>query len=101
MQEAKVLNSRLDNSLVSLSPSAPRVADVTASLQNVSKELSDNPCNLFVKKRQPPTTHILIMVVSEDSQNKKPHALPVQYVPYNTIWDQYLRNLSKCEIRDH
>ena len=95
LQEAQALNSRLDNLLLSLSPTAPRVADVIASLQNMSKELSDYFRNLFIKKRQPPATHILIIMVSEERRNKKPYALPVQYVPYHTLRDQYIRDLSK------
>jgi len=71
LQEAQALNSRLDNLLLSLSPTAPRVADVIASLQNMSKELSDYFRNLFIKKRQPPATHILIIMVSEERRNKK------------------------------
>ena len=50
LQEAQALNSRLDNLLLSLSPTAPRIADVIASLQNMSKELSDYFRNLFIKK---------------------------------------------------
>ena len=34
-------------------------------------------------------------MVSEERRNKKPYALPVQYVPYHTLRDQYIRDLSK------
>lgn len=94
LQEAQALNSRYENLLLSLNPSAPWVAELIASLQNMSKEIIDYLHNLFVKKRQPPATHILIIMVSEERRNKKPYALPVQYVPYHIIRDQYLRDLS-------
>ena len=95
LQKAQALNSRFENLLLFLNPTAPRVSDVITSLQNMSKEITDYLRNLFVKKRQPPATHILIIMVSEERRNKKPYALPVQYVPYHTIRDQYLRDLSK------
>jgi len=95
LQEAQALYSRLDNLLPYLDPTCPRIGDVIASLQNLSKQLADYFCNLFVKKRQPAATHILIMMVSEERRNKKPYTLPVQYVPYHTIRDQYIRDLSK------
>ena len=48
-----------------------------------------------MKKRQPAATHVLIIMVSEERRNRKPYSLPVQYVPYHTICDQYIRDLSK------
>ena len=34
-------------------------------------------------------------MVSEERRNKKPYALPVQYVPYHSIRDHFIRDLSK------
>ena len=50
--------------------------------------------NLFVKKRQPGATHVLLFLVSEERQNKKPYALPVQYIPYKSSKDQYVRDMT-------
>lgn len=95
LQQAQALNSSLDDLLPYLDPTSPRIGDVIASLQNMSKELADYFRNLFVKKRQPAATHVLIIMVSEERRNRKPYSLPVQYVPYHTIRDQYIRDLSK------
>ena len=95
LQEAQALNSSLDDLLSYLDPASPWIGDVIASLQNVSKELADYFCNLFVKKRQPAATRVLIIMVSEERRNGKPYSLPVQYVPHHTIRDQYIRDLSK------
>ena len=95
IQQAQALSSRLDSLLPFLDPNCPRVADVTASLLNMAEDLKEYFCNLFVKKRQPPATHVLILMVSEERRNKKPYALPVQYVPYHSIRDQYIRDLSR------
>ena len=95
LQEAQALNSSLEDLLPYLDPTSPRIVDVIASLQNMSKELANYFRNLFVKKRQPAATHVLIIMVSEERRNRKPYSLPVQYVPYHTIRDQYIRDLSK------
>ena len=95
LQEAQALNSSLEDLLPYLDPTSPRIGDVIASLQNMSKELADYFRNLFVKKRQPAATHVLIIMVPEERRNRKPYSLPVQYVPYHTIRDQYMRDLSK------
>lgn len=95
LQQAQALNSSLDDLLPYLDPTSPRIGDVIASLQNMSKELADYFRNLFVKKRQPAATHVLIIMVSEERRNRKPYSLPVQYMPYHTIRDQYIRDLSK------
>lgn len=95
LQEAQAFRVRLDGLMPYLNPTASRVDDVIAALQNMSQELKDYHRNLFVKKRQPAATHVLIVMVSEERRNKKPYALPVQYVPYHSIRDQYIRDLSK------
>ena len=95
LQEAQALNSSLEDLLPYLDPTSPRIGDVISSLQNMSKELADYFRNLFVKKRQPAATHVLIIMVSEERRNRKPYSLPVQYVPYHTIRDQYIRDVSK------
>ena len=95
LQEAQALNSSLDNLLPYLDPTSPRIGDVIASLQDMSNQLTDYFRNLFVKKRQPAATHVLIIMISEERRNKKPYSLPVQYVPYHTIRDQYIRDLSQ------
>ena len=48
--------------------------------------------NLYAKKRQPAATHVLEFLVSEKRRNKKPYALPVQYIPYKSIKDQFVRD---------
>ena len=48
--------------------------------------------NLFKKKRTV-ATHILVIAVSDEQRRTKPYALPVQYVPYKSLKDQYVRDL--------
>ena len=32
-------------------------------------------------------------MISDEKRAKKPYAIPVQYVPYDTLRDQYIRDL--------
>ena len=56
--------------------------------------------NLFIKKRQPAATHVLLFLLSDEKRNKKPFAIPVQYVPYHSLRDQYVRDLTDSIKRE-
>lgn len=65
-----------------------------SALQNVEHDALTYLRNLLVKKRQPGATHVLLFLVSDERQNKKPYALPVQYIPYKSIKDQHGRDMT-------
>lgn len=65
-----------------------------SALQNVEHDALTYLTNLFVKKRQPGATHVLLFLVSDERRNKKPYALPVQYIPYKSIKDQHVRDMT-------
>ncbi|KAK3717701.1 hypothetical protein QZH41_009789 [Actinostola sp. cb2023] len=95
LQQSQAIQARLDNLLPHLNPANPRIRAVSEVLRNMAQELKSYFRNLYVKKRQPAATHVLVIMVSEERRNKKPYALPVQFVPYHSIRDQYIRDLSK------
>ena len=95
LQQSQAIQARLDNLPPHLNPANPRVRAVSEVLRNMAQELKLYFRNLYVKKRQPAATHFLVIMVSEERRNKKPYALPVQFVPYHSIRDQYIRDLSK------
>ena len=41
--------------------------------------------NLF--KKRTPTTHVMVTMLSDEKKNHKPYALPVQYIPCQTLKD--------------
>ena len=55
--------------------------------------------NLF-KKRRADTTHILVLILSDERRQRKPYALPVRFVPYRGLRDQYVRYLTRS-IKEH
>ena len=67
--------------------------EVATCLKNIRDDKYKYLRNLHCKKRQPAATHVLVFLVSEERRNKKPYALPVQYVPYKSIRDQQVRDL--------
>ena len=38
---------------------------------------------------------ILVLMLSDERRNQKPYALRVRYVPYRSLRDQYVRDLTK------
>lgn len=56
--------------------------------------------NIFKKRRQPAATHVLVLMVSDERRNHKPYALPVQYIPYYSLKDQYVRDFTEV-LKEH
>ena len=50
--------------------------------------------NLFKKKRQPAADHILVCMLSDERRKQKPYAIPVWYIPYHTLKDQFVREFT-------
>ena len=50
--------------------------------------------NLFKKKRQPAADHILVFMLSDERRKQKPYAIPVWYIPYHTLKDQFVRDFT-------
>ena len=40
-------------------------------------------------------THVLVLMLSDERRSHKPYALPIRYVPYRSLRDQYIRDLNK------
>lgn len=49
--------------------------------------------NLYKKKRTA-ATHVLVIALSDERRNSKPYTLPVQYIPYKSLKDQYVRDIT-------
>ena len=55
--------------------------------------------NLFKKKRTA-ATHVLVLMLSDERQQKKPYALPVRFIPYKNLRDQYVCDFTR-EVKKH
>ena len=63
-------------------------------MRGLVKEVKGYLRNLFKKKRIA-ATHVLVLMLSDERRNKKPYALPIRYVPYRSMRDQYVRDLTR------
>lgn len=64
-----------------------------AAIKSTSQEFQIYLKNLFKKKRTA-ATHILVIAISDEQRNVKPYALPIQYLPYRSLRDQYVRDIT-------
>lgn len=48
------------------------------------------------KKKRTAATHVLVIMASDELRMTKPYALPLQYLPYRSMKDQYLRDITKA-----
>lgn len=94
LTQAQSIIEKLETLLSKLHPASPSVKNVTMAYKTILKEMNVYLRNLFVKKRQLAATHVLLFLVSDERRNKKPFAMPVQYIPYKSIKDQYLRDMT-------
>ena len=63
--------------------------DLTSLKSNMLSYLRD----LFTKKRTA-ASHILVFMIADELYNRKPYAIPVRFMPYKSITDSKLRELS-------
>jgi hypothetical protein len=77
-----------------LNPTSHRLQDVIKAVKSIEKDMMTYLRNLFIKKRQPAATHVLLFLLSDERRNKKPFVIPVQYVPYHSLRDQFVRDLT-------
>ncbi|XP_048586226.1 uncharacterized protein LOC116617329, partial [Nematostella vectensis] len=91
--QSQKLKCTMEGILAHLNPDNPRVGYVITSLRNLRPDYLKYLRNLFTKKRQPAATHVLVILISEERRCIKPYALPVWYVPYKSIKNQFLRDL--------
>ena len=93
LQQSQALKAYFESFLPFLNPVGPRVEDIVGQLTEKRDDFLKYLRNLFVKKRQPGATHVFVFLVSEERRNRKPYCLPVQYIPYHSLKDQYVRDL--------
>lgn len=54
----------------------------------------------FYCYRRTAATHVLVIMISIETQSKKPYALPIQCIPYKSLKDSEIRDILNSVIRD-
>ena len=67
---------------------------VKGSVRGMATQAKAYLRNLF-KKRRTAATHVLVLMLSDERRQNKPYALPVRFVPYRTLRDQYVRDFTR------
>ena len=71
---------------------------VKSAIVKLSPRLLNYVKEVYTKKRSA-ATHLMIFMISDESRNTKPYAVPVRFLPYHSITDNKLRQL-QMEIED-
>ena len=102
LQQAQLLKQAYEAELNNLHP-APVTPDmlrrVKGFLRALASEVKSYLRNLF-KKMRIAATHVLVLMLSDERHQNKPYALPVRYIPYRSLRDQYVRDFTK-DIKQH
>lgn len=54
----------------------------------------------FFKKRRIAASHVLVIMASDESRAVKPYAIPLQYIPYRSLRDQYIQDFTASIKQD-
>ena len=95
IQQAQSILATLETVLATLNPTTctNRIFQrARVTLKDLKIELYLK--NLFKKKRTS-ASHVLVFMLSDEKRARKPYALPVRYIPYRTLRDQYIRDFSR------
>lgn len=93
LQQCQCLLSYMKTLKVSVGQSS-RVSHVQKSMCEKTSDWEKYMRNLFIKRRQPAATHVFILLLSDERRNRKPYCLPIQYVPYHSLKDHTVRELT-------
>lgn len=95
LQQAQSMASVMETILSTLNPATCTnriVQRAKASIKDI--QVDQYLRNIFKKKRSV-ASHVLVFMLSDEKRSRKPYALPVRFIPYRTLKDQYIRDLSK------
>ena len=52
------------------------------------------------RHQRTPVTHVLVFMISNEERDKKPYALPIQYIPYKGLSNLKVRQLANKIIHE-
>jgi len=97
LQQSQELKSRFEDVLPSLDPNRDAGRGALNLLRITVKDLASSTQkylrNVFKKKRTP-ASHVMVTMLSDEKRDHKPYALPVQYLPCQSLKDQFVRDLN-------
>ncbi|XP_066270847.1 uncharacterized protein [Branchiostoma lanceolatum] len=95
IQQSQQLKDIYEDLLRLITPDNPDTRTVTTRHKTQEADTRRYLTGLFKKKRQPAATHVLVIMLSDEERKRKPYALPVQFIPYHSLRDQWIRDLTR------
>ncbi|XP_066296437.1 uncharacterized protein [Branchiostoma lanceolatum] len=95
LEQSQQFESTYNDMVACLDPSSPNIREVVSKHKSNKAALQAYTSNLFKKKRQPAATHVLVVMLSDEERKTKPYAIPIQFIPYFSLRDQFVRDLTK------
>ena len=95
LQDAQAIKSTYDGALEMLATCCDesKLKSCKARMKDNSPNVKTYTRNLFKKKRAA-ASHVEVIMISDEKRNCKPYALPVKFVPSQTLKDQQVRELT-------
>lgn len=95
LQDAEAIRATCENSINELAPCCDerKFKSCKAMLKDNASKIKIYTRNLFKKKRAA-ASHVEVIMISDEKRNRKPYALPVKFVPCQTLKDQQVRELN-------
>ncbi len=95
LQQAQQLKQVVTNTLVLVTSNETEEKKNarTAAVKKVGSKIKSYLSDVYKKKRTA-ASHVLVTMLSEEKREKKPYALPVRYISYDSLKDQQLRELN-------
>ena len=94
LQQSQSLLSKISELMLCLQSSNNQHHNVQKELRSMKSDWFNYTRNLYIKKRQPAASHVLVMLISEERRDRKPYCLPIQYIPYHSLKDQSVREIA-------
>ena len=83
-----------------LQPGYNRVTDNFARMLCTFRDKATQFSKRAVKYRRTPATHVLVVMISPEERSKKPYALPVQCMAYDSLGDEAVRSISNKLVNE-
>ena len=93
-QQAVVFSQQLTNLLTTLNTGVL----LHVPVRDLSVSMKDYLRHIFKKKRTA-ASHIMVIMAADEFRRSKPYCIPLQYIPYVSIRDQQIRDLTSVVKR--
>lgn len=93
LQQSQLLCENVKDTLESAFPDELDES-TAANIRKLAVKSKSYLCDIY-KKRRTAASHVLVTMLSDERRAKKPYALPVRFIAYESLKDQQLRDFNR------